>query len=143
MRLSGDAREIREAYENAFKLARAKRDPGDLANTARSFAGYIRDYGPSEGLGEALDRLNEAIFEIADDASLHISRGTLLVKLGEISEARASYEMAVKIGNTREQAAGAASLRRLEILSSMNFDVPSRGDGLVNSHGPALGESFR
>lgn len=134
-RLTPDSDEIPKAYEKAFELARAKRDTGDFANSARSFGGYIRDYGSVQNLPLALQRLNEAIVDIADDASLHVTRGTILFKLGDTDGARACYELASRIGNTREQEYSAMSLRRLEILSAFHLDGQARDNGAASGSG--------
>jgi Tfp pilus assembly protein PilF len=138
----GDPAAARKAYERALTLARHGNDAYETGNVAKAYASFLVTYGNDEDLIMAHRMMNEVLLQVPEMASLHIVRGDVLKRLGDLQAARQSYLVATQLGSTVEEKAAQGRLREMAILEALGLiEVPAAEDESTSMFSGAVEEA--
>jgi tetratricopeptide (TPR) repeat protein len=126
--IESESNNVKDAYENAMRLAREQGVRGELGNTARPFSVFLRKEGSAESLKYAREILEEAMREYSLDAAVHSAMGDVLRAEGKAAQAVQYYALAERLGSPVEASSAHQSIQELEVLEEIGLS-PDNHDG--------------
>ncbi len=97
----------------------------------KAYSGFVLEYGTEQDIAKARDLMNEVLLEVPEVASLHVIRGDLFRRLGDLEVARQSYILATQVGTPVDVKAAQIRLKQMAILDAIGLVPLPPGEGAL------------